>query len=170
MRMFMSFYSVFIKLVLITGLIVSPITFAQGKPKEIYWEDLIPKGHVQVESTAQANHEGTEQNWIQPNLDAPTVPALDGQLVSLPGFVVPLEGDDENITEFLLVPFFGACIHVPPPPPNQIVHVIIKDGVPIDSLYDAIVVTGKLSTKGWSGEIAQVGYTMSGIGVAPFEL
>ena len=68
------------------------------------------------------------------------------------------------------MPYFGACIHVPPPPPNQIVHVTIKGGVPIDSLYDAIVVTGIISTETWSGEIAQVGYKMKAVGVAPFEL
>ncbi|MCC9661007.1 DUF3299 domain-containing protein [Pseudoalteromonas sp. MB41] len=141
-----------------------------GSPKEIFWEDLIPKGHVQIDTQAQANHEGSEQNWVQPDLDAPVVKELDGQSVSLPGFVVPLEGDSEVITEFLLVPYFGACIHVPPPPPNQIVHVTIKGGVPIESLYDAIVVTGVISTETWSGEIAQVGYKMKAVGVAPFEL
>ena len=141
-----------------------------GAPKEIFWEDLIPKGHVQIDTQAQANHEGSEQNWVQPDLDAPVVKELNGQSVSIPGFVVPLEGDSEVITEFLLVPYFGACIHVPPPPPNQIVHVTIKDGVPIESLYDAIVVTGVISTETWSGEIAQVGYKMKAVGVAPFEL
>ena len=83
-----------------------------GAPKEIFWEDLIPKGHVQIDTQAQANHEGSEQNWVQPDLDAPVVKELNGQSVSLPGFVVPLEGDSEVITEFLLVPYFGACIHV----------------------------------------------------------
>lgn len=141
-----------------------------GEPKEIFWEDLIPQGHVQIDTQAQANHEGSEQNWVQPDLDAPVVKELDGQSVSLPGFVVPLEGDSEVITEFLLVPYFGACIHVPPPPPNQIVHVTIEGGVPIESLYDAIVVTGVISTETWSGEIAQVGYKMKAVGVAPFEL
>jgi len=153
----------------ISLLFISFISIA-NPPKEIFWEDLIPKNHVQIDTQAQANHEGSDQNWVQPDLDAPVVKALDGQSVSLPGFVVPLEGDSEVITEFLLVPYFGACIHVPPPPPNQIVHVTIKGGVPIDSLYDAIVVTGIISTETWSGEIAQVGYKMKAVGVAPFEL
>ncbi|MDC9566208.1 MULTISPECIES: DUF3299 domain-containing protein [unclassified Pseudoalteromonas] len=150
-------------------LLISFVSSA-NPPKEIFWEDLIPKGHVQIDIQAQANHEGSEQNWVQPELDAPVVEALNGQSVSLPGFVVPLEGDSEVITEFLLVPYFGACIHVPPPPPNQIVHVTVKGGVPIESLYDAIVVTGVISTETWSGEIAQVGYKMKAVGVAPFEL
>ncbi len=154
---------------LVSCLLISFVSSA-NPPKEIFWEDLIPQGHVQIDTQAQANHEGSEQNWVQPELDAPVVEALNGQSVSLPGFVVPLEGDSEVITEFLLVPYFGACIHVPPPPPNQIVHVTIKGGVPIESLYDAIVVTGVISTETWSGEIAQVGYKMKAVGVAPFEL
>ncbi len=156
-------------LMLLSAVLISFASIA-NPPKEIFWEDLIPEGHVQIDTQAQANHEGSEQNWVQPDLDAPIVKALDGQSVSLPGFVVPLEGDSELITEFLLVPYFGACIHVPPPPPNQLVHVTIKGGVPIDSLYDAIVVTGIIKTQTWSGEIAQVGYTMQAVGVAPFEL
>jgi|TARA_E500000178_G_scaffold338404_1_gene378728 hypothetical protein len=156
-------------LMLLSAVLISFASIA-NPPKEIFWEDLIPEGHVQIDTQAQANHEGSEQNWVQPDLDAPVVKALDGQSVSLPGFVVPLEGDSELITEFLLVPYFGACIHVPPPPPNQLVHVTIKGGVPIDSLYDAIVVTGIIKTQTWSGEIAQVGYQMQAVGVAPFEL
>ncbi|MFY8273583.1 DUF3299 domain-containing protein [Pseudoalteromonas sp. SSDWG2] len=142
-----------------------------NEPVEIFWEDLVPEGHVVVDTRNSASsHEGADKNWVQPDLDAPVVQKYNGKTVSLPGFVVPLEGDSEVITEFLLVPYFGACIHVPPPPPNQIVHVTIKDGVPIESLYDAIVVTGVMSTEGWSGDIAKTGYRLAGIGVAPFEL
>ena len=166
----MTFFKTVVNYSLCISLLFISFMSNANPPKEIFWEDLIPKDHVQIDTQAQANHEGSEQNWVQPDLDAPVVKALDGKSVSLPGFVVPLEGDSEVITEFLLVPYFGACIHVPPPPPNQIVHVTIKGGVPIDSLYDAIVVTGIISTQSWSGEIAQVGYKMKAVGVAPFEL
>ncbi|WP_372763391.1 DUF3299 domain-containing protein [Pseudoalteromonas sp.] len=166
----MAFYKTTFQSIAWLSLVLASFVSSANPPKDIFWEDLIPKGHVQIDTQAQANHEGSEQNWVQPDLDAPVVKALDGTSVSLPGFVVPLEGDSEVITEFLLVPYFGACIHVPPPPPNQIVHVTIKGGVPIDSLYDAIVVTGIITTQTWSGEIAQVGYKMQAVGVAPFEL
>ncbi|MDN3383020.1 DUF3299 domain-containing protein [Pseudoalteromonas sp. APC 3358] len=166
----MTFFKTAFQYIAAISLLFISVASCANPPKEIFWEDLIPKGHMQIDNQAQANHEDSDQNWVQPDLDAPVVKALDGQLVSLPGFVVPLEGDSEVITEFLLVPYFGACIHVPPPPPNQIVHVTIKGGVPIDSLYDAIVVTGIISTETWSGEIAQVGYKMKAVGVAPFEL
>ncbi|WP_431520162.1 DUF3299 domain-containing protein [Pseudoalteromonas piscicida] len=154
---------------LITAMLFSTAVNA-APPKEIFWEDLIPKGHVQISNQAAASHEGSEQNWVQPDLNAPVVKELDGQHVSLPGFVVPLEGNSEVLTEFLLVPYFGACIHVPPPPPNQIVHVKFKDGVPIESLYDAITVSGTIKVATWKGDIAQTGYMMEAKGVAPFEL
>ncbi|CCQ12679.1 FIG003461: hypothetical protein [Pseudoalteromonas luteoviolacea B = ATCC 29581] len=153
-----------------TVLSVLTVAVHAAPPKEIFWEDLIPKGHIQISNQDAASHEGAEQNWVQPDLNAPVVPELNDQNVTLPGFVVPLEGDSEVITEFLLVPYFGACIHVPPPPPNQIVHVKIKGGVPIDSLYDAISVTGVIKVETWKGDIAQTGYTMQATGVAPFEL
>ncbi len=150
-------------------MLFSPLVVAEP-PKEIFWEDLVPEGHMTIDTRQGAEHQGEQQNWVQPDLDAPVVSALDGKTVSLPGFVVPLEGNSDTITEFLLVPYFGACIHVPPPPPNQIVHVTFKDGIPIDSLYDAIVVTGVIKTSRWEGELATTGYVMTGIGVAPFEL
>ena len=132
--------------------------------KELYWEDMVPESYVLPE--APINHDGSME---QQNLDAPVVTELNNKLVKIPGFVVPLEGGTDTITEFLLVPYFGACIHVPPPPPNQIVYVKFSEGVPIDNLYDAIWVVGKLSTKGWTGDIATVGYSLQGSSIEPFE-
>jgi hypothetical protein len=125
---------------------------------------MIPNNYIAPESAV--NHDGS---MIQQNLDAPIVADLHGKQVKIPGFVVPLEGDGEAINEFLLVPYFGACIHVPPPPPNQIVYVKFSTAVPIDNLYDAVWVTGTLSTTGWQGDIATVGYTLQGIEVSPFD-
>jgi len=69
---------------------------------------------------------------------------LMGKRIKIPGFAVPLEGDDgfENVKEFLLVPTFGACIHVPPPPPNQVVHVILDKPVYFEKLMYAVWVIG----------------------------
>ncbi|WP_371193747.1 DUF3299 domain-containing protein [Glaciecola sp. SC05] len=132
--------------------------------KEVYWEDLVPKGFVVP--PVPIDHNG---NMTQAQPNAPLVEALNGQQVKIPGFVVPLEGDADAITEFLLVPYFGACVHVPPPPSNQIVYVTFSEGVPIYNLYDAVWVTGTLSTEGWQGDIASVGYSLSGLSVAAFE-
>ena len=137
-----------------------------AETKEVFWDDLVPEGYVSTPQ-AQVFHEGSTLSQAEPN--APVVDKFDGQNIKIPGFVVPLEGDDESLTEFLLVPYFGACIHVPPPPSNQIVYVKFEKGVPVDDLYDAVWISGKLSTKGWSGDVATVGYSMSGISVEPYD-
>ncbi len=134
-----------------------------SEPKELFWEDLMPKDYVLP--SVSLEHTGT-MTQVEPN--APLIGELDGQFVKIPGFIVPLEGDAERVTEFLLVPYFGACIHVPPPPSNQIVHVRIEQGVEVLNISDAVWVTGNLSTEGWVGDIASVGYTMQGVDVEPF--
>lgn len=140
------------------------LTASAKTPKEVFWEDLVPPGFNEL-APPVSSHESTMAQ-LQPN--APVVDELNGEFVKIPGFVVPLEGTEELTTEFLLVPFFGACIHVPPPASNQIVYVTFKEGVAIDDLYDAIWVTGTLSTKGWVGDIASVGYSMTGTAVEKY--
>ncbi|WP_100643521.1 DUF3299 domain-containing protein [Alteromonas facilis] len=132
--------------------------------KELFWEDLAPTDFEIPE--VPVTHDGSMAQTM-PN--APVIQALNGQTVKLPGFIVPLEGTADITTEFLLVPYFGACIHVPPPPSNQIVYVKFSEGVPIDNLYDAVWVSGTLSTDGWHGDIASVGYTLAGAAVEPFD-
>ena len=149
-------------------IVVSTFTFAD-EVKELYWEDLVPNGYVIPDLGIDHGDAMMGGNMMQSEPNAPLVEALDGTRVKIPGFVVPLEGDPDSITEFLLVPYFGACIHVPPPPSNQIVYVKFTDGVAIENLYDAVWVEGRLSTDGWVGEIASVGYRLSGIDIMPFE-
>jgi len=69
---------------------------------------------------------------------------LSGKNVRMGGYLLPLEYAEEKTTEFLLVPYVGACIHVPPPPPNQIVHVHYPQGFKPKSLYTAVQVAGKM--------------------------
>lgn len=136
------------------------------EPVEVYWEDLVPAGFNELAPpTSTSNHQSTMAQ-LQP--DAPVVDKYNGEYVKVPGFVVPLEGTDRLTTEFLLVPYFGACIHVPPPASNQIIYVTFEDGVAIEDLYDAVWVTGTLSTEAWKGDIASVGYRMKGEAVAKF--
>ena len=70
---------------------------------------------------------------------------LDGQTVRMPGYILPLEFSGKDITEFLLVPYVGACIHTPPPPPNQIVHVKTDKPVSNVTVFSPVWVTGRLS-------------------------
>ena len=152
-----------IKATCLLVVLVSQLTLAK-EPLELFWEDMVPPDY-QVPDTP-LNHDG---NMMQLGLDAPVIESLNGKLVKIPGFVVPLEGDNETTSEFLLVPYFGACIHVPPPPANQIVYVKFAKAVPIDNLYDAVWVTGTLSTQGWTGDLATVGYSLQGIKIQPYD-
>jgi len=144
----------------------SSTAMADPTPKELEWSDLVPADFDA--GTPDIAHIGQAMAGPQ-TINAPVVKELDGQLIKIPGFVVPLEGDNNKVTEFLLVPYFGACVHVPPPPSNQLIYVTFPDGAPAEAMYDPIWVTGKLSTKEWKGELAQVGYTMEGIRVAPYD-
>jgi hypothetical protein len=155
-----------IKIINATCLILilfSQIIFAK-EPLELFWEDMVPPDYETPDTPL--NHEGS---MMQMGLDAPIVESLNGKLVKIPGFVVPLEGNNETTTEFLLVPYFGACIHVPPPPANQIVYVKFSEAVPIDNLYYAVWVSGILITTGWEGDLATVGYSLVGISVSPYD-
>ena len=81
---------------------------------------------------------------------------------------MPLEGDGQTVTAFLLVPFFGACIHVPPPPTNQVVFVQIPGGVPADALWDAIKVSGRLRVEDAHSDLANAGYRLEADAVIPY--
>jgi uncharacterized protein len=82
--------------------------------------------------------------------------------VRLPGFIVPLEAlTAEGVNEFLLVPYFGSCIHVPPPPPNQIVYVRTSARTPIDSIYDAYWITGKLHVQTRTTRLGATAYELA---------
>jgi uncharacterized protein len=82
--------------------------------------------------------------------------------VKIPGFIVPLVIDQSGlVSEFFLVPYFGACIHVPPPPPNQIVYVkLARGGVRLGSSEDAYWITGTLHTQISGTSLAKAAYTL----------
>ncbi len=102
--------------------------------------------------------------------EAPVVPELDGSLVRLPGFVVPLETDGNKVSAFLLVPYYGACIHVPPPPANQTVYVVTEQGKETrQELFDTVWVTGMLQVKHTSNDVGDAGYTLYAEDVVPYE-
>ena len=67
-----------------------------------------------------------------------------------------------RVTEFFLVPYFGACIHVPPPPPNQMVYVVMKQGISLDSMYSAYWITGRMKAESRSTTLGAAAYTLTG--------
>lgn len=89
--------------------------------------------------------------------------------VKLPGFIVPLEGEDQLITEFFIVPFFGACLHLPPPPPNQILHVSFEQGIELPNLQAAFWFEGTLALKNVSNDMGASAYAMQINQIIPYE-
>jgi len=82
---------------------------------------------------------------------------LNGSKIRLPGYLLPLEIENRKVTEFLLVPWVGACIHTPPPPPNQIVHVKLAKGFDIgDEVFTAVWVSGLMKTEKNTPELSYV--------------
>jgi len=162
----------------------SPVALAEetvnGQTVEtLEWDTLMPEGFNLDEVFAKTEQFGSLDDFdprAQELLDemmvslksSPVVENLDGKMVRLPGFVVPLEGDGQRVDAFFLVPYFGACIHVPPPPANQMVHVTYEPGVKVENLYDAIWVTGRLSVTTTDHELGTAGYAMDAFVIEPY--
>ena len=122
---------------------------AQGDVRDLEWEELMPEDwdpftglealmgdEVQGLADGSAQADRLMNAYREAVRSAPVVGELDGQRIRLPGFVVPLDFEGTETSEFLLVPYFGACIHVPPPPSNQIVYVETVAGYPLKELFD----------------------------------
>ena len=164
---------------------------AQAEPLTLDWEDLIPKegkGKIlsvpgnspTIGTPRREDFEGNDdeyaemidlyevQRYSQPQ-GVSIRSDLNGKIVRIPGFITPLEIDGENIVEFLLVPYVGACIHVPSPPGNQIIYVSKIKGIALDKMYDPIWITGKLTAKPLTTILADVGYYMEKVKIEPYQ-
>ena len=148
--------------------------------RTLSWEELVPEG-APPPPPPQAFHDLSQladalaaENGPAATQQAPAAPvvtALDGQQVRLPGYVVPLDVDSEGrVREFLLVPYFGACIHVPPPPSNQIVHVRTTQQLVLDDLWQPFWIEGKLRVEPSSSDLAEAGYQLRAERIQPYEL
>lgn len=153
-----------------------------GEPAPlIEWDELMPEGYgaslmdlfdsPELDQIDDYSERGMElmQQMMQRLSSAPVVNEMDGRMVSIPGFVVPLDSPGGKVRHFFLVPYYGACIHVPPPPSNQIIDVHFEPGTDDDNLYDAILVSGRLTTETYSHEMGTAGYRLEAYSIQPFE-
>ena len=128
--------------------------------RRIDWPDLIAKD-AQAGPSVRGLVQHGELTVDDVMADgAAVVPGLNGQEVTISGFMVPLLFDADRVSQFLLVPYAGACIHVPPPPPNQIILVESNEPVETSGMLEAITVTGVLRVADLRLELAQVAYTL----------
>lgn len=149
-----------------------------GPTRTIGWEQLIPAGWDPYKDLKALNLDGLKDN--DPKAEealkkmrkmwdnAPINPLILGQSVRLPGYMVPLEDLPEGTKEFLLVPYFGACVHSPPPPANQIVHVVLDKPIKRFRLMDTLWVTGPLSATKTDSHMGVSSYRIDAKQVTPF--
>ncbi|MGY5451161.1 DUF3299 domain-containing protein [Agarivorans sp. MS3-6] len=145
------------RIFVLLGLLCSFVGQASGNP----WLSLVPE----LERTSQVfqvNHQQSLDQQAEQNTQGTMVQALHGQNMRMPGFVVPLETNGDKITEFFLVPFFGACLHFPPPPPNQIIHVKHAAGIDMVEPWQVVWIEGELLVQHAQIEgVASAGYAMN---------
>ena len=160
---------------------------AANEPKVIAWPDLMPQAVKPVmpedldfggddltdDQTYDPDLGGVMEHGMTPAPDladtANVVEELNDVQVKIAGYVLPLDFEETEVKEFLLVPYVGACIHVPPPPPNQIIYVTSEEGVEVGGMYEPMWITGTLQTASLSSDLADVGYMMTLDETEPYE-
>ncbi len=167
---------------LISGVVMlclSGFAWAKGDYKTIDWTDLIPADDREAlmnppayitdivdgsdEDRIGAKIENAPENdrYQQALVSMRVNLALHGERMRVPGFVVPLAFNErQRVTQFLLVPYFGACLHLPPPPPNQIILVNAEDGIKMQELDVPLWISGELSTTIIENDTATAAYSM----------
>jgi hypothetical protein len=153
---------------------------AASNVQTIDWKDLVPPGYDPDHLLRQYTKDVAKLKDNDPRAEklaealrkawenAPVVESLNNKTVKLSGFLVALEGDGKTVSEFLLVPFFGACIHVPPPPSNQIV-LVRTGGKPFKAkeMFQTVMVTGRLRTEATRNDMASASYVIDATTVEP---
>jgi len=133
---------------------------------DITWGDLVPEGVAFRPVFDGIEWHGTAISAAQPSSSG-LQEGLHLRVVRLSGYIIPLDLTAAGVTAFLLVPFVGACIHVPPPPANQLVLVTTEVPYPSDRLFEPVRVTGVLGLASISTDLAEIGYAMSADQVEP---
>lgn len=158
------------KLLLVITLLLPSIA-ATAELREIDWLDMIPPDELaELEKMAEIEIDHDSDIPAPVIGSARTVAAMDGVQGRLPGYIVPLQTDEKNrVTEFFLVPYYGACIHVPPPPANQIVYV--KPDTPVENveIWNPYWIEGTLRIQAQSNDLAAASYSFMVDQVRPYQ-
>lgn len=150
---------------------------ARAELAETDWLQLLPASDRQaLENMPEISHDTAEGDGVfnnkgglkQLDKDLPavmysrkTVAAMNGRTIRIGGYPVPLESDAKGrSTLFFLVPYPGACIHVPPPPPNQLILVRYPKGIALEDIYAPIWVSGALKVEAVSNDLADAAYAL----------
>lgn len=141
-------------------------------PQDLEWSDLVPDGSSGETMDRLRNLGVVQHGQLSTPFEQDTRAQLtrdyDGKLVRLPGYVVPLDFEGTFVKAFLLVPYVGACIHVPPPPPNQLVFVTTETPYNLKGLFEPVIVTGTFGAAATATTLAEVGYSMTAQTIVPY--
>jgi len=181
--------------VAIAGMLFYPTTYAEDIEapdyQEVEWTQLMPEEDLaallnppdylagiedgsqedSVEAFGNQEFDNETTNRFQQALTSTqVVKTFENKPIRIPGFIVPLESSESQmVTEFFIVPYFGACIHMPPPPPNQIIYVSIEQGVELESLYDPFWFEGTLAIDTTENAMGTAAYRLEHVNVQPYE-
>jgi hypothetical protein len=149
-----------------------------GAPRVIRWDDLVPadwdpmKEFKGMDFNILSDADPRAQQLLKKMREvwdaAPVNQAMAGRSIRIPGYVVPLEETKDGLKEFLLVPYFGACIHTPPPPANQIIHVLPKTPARGVKSMDAVWISGILATVRTDSYMGAASYRVEALAVEPY--
>ena len=136
---------------------------------DLEWTDLLPEGAVFVPPVFQGilEHDSSSLMSEQPESSGIRTD-WNGKVVRLPGFIVPIDYSGTGVTAFILVPYVGACVHVPPPPANQLVFVTTEKPYENKGLFEAVNVTGMFGTASTKTQLADIGYALSADHIEPY--
>ena len=138
---------------------------------DLDWKDLVPKGEAIIPPMLQGliDHEQAPLRIQQPQSSGVRTD-LNGQIVRLPGFIVPIDYSGTGVAAFILVPFVGACVHVPPPPANQLVFVTTQEPYESSGMFEPVNVVGMFGVSSMSTQLADIAYALSADRIEPFRL
>lgn len=138
---------------------------------DLSWEDLLPDGDTTIPSALRGivAHDDAPLSSQQPASSGVRTD-WNGQLVRLPGFIVPIDYKGTGVTAFILVPYVGACVHVPPPPANQLVFVTTEQPYESSGLFEPVNVLGMFGVSSISTQLAEIGYALSADAIEPYRI
>ncbi|MCF2870331.1 DUF3299 domain-containing protein [Octadecabacter sp. G9-8] len=137
---------------------------------DLTWEELLPDGQTTVPNALRGllPHDETAPLSSQQPASTGVRGDWNGLVVRLPGFIVPIDYSGSGVTAFILVPYVGACVHVPPPPANQLVFVTAPTPYESNGLFEPVYVTGMFGVSSMSTQLAEIGYALSADEIEPY--
>jgi uncharacterized protein len=137
---------------------------------DLDWEDLLPQDQSTIPNALRGllpHDEGLSLTRQQPASSGVRTD-WNGQIVRLPGFIVPIDYKGTGVTAFILVPYVGACVHTPPPPANQLVFVTTHKPYESSGLFEPVNVIGMFGVSSMSTHLADIGYALSADEILPY--